>query len=598
MEAGRNSQVSRQGADENAALNAVEGARTPSGQPAVGEQTGTLYRPPATSLVTRLYALAGRKLRHFGYGLKLYAYRLNGPYPRQLLASPDDPAPGNATLGSAMLGGDMLYGPERLELDGAPWSALWHKSPSFFNHGHSFVWLRHLAQVSDQAAARRVAETLTRQWLERHTNWDEAVWAPALVGSRLNNWIVHAPLILSSNDMVYRSAVLNSMARQARHLSRTLYDTPFGVNRVRAAAGLLLAGLLLPGGGQWQAKAAKALDRALAETINPDGGPISRTPAHAVKILRLLVLVRAAYIEAGHEMPDKLLFTIDRLAPFVRAMRHGGGALAQFNGTIGEGGFGTDAVLGASDASGRAITNASYSGFQRIEHGLTIIIMDTGCPPAGERSAASHAGTLSFEMSDGRERLFVNVGPAMPVGRFEELARLSRTTAAHTTLVMGDTNSSRMQDNGLLGKGVERVTVRRRSEAGGSWLTAAHDGYESRYGFSHERRILVDSAGFTIDGSDRLKPAGKKQKNTSALIRFHLHPAVDVQPGDDAHSARLRLASGSVWHFSADMPVQIEESLYMAQPDQPCSSRQLVIELDKVPAAGAEARWKIERQSS
>ncbi len=580
------------GADQPSEINAE--AVTHADKTTMSEQSSSLFRPPSGNLCLELAHNLGQKLRYVGYRSKLYQLRLNGAYPRQLLASPDDPAPGNATLGSAILGGDMLYGPERLELDGAPWSALWHKSPSFFNHAHSFVWLRHLAQVSDQEAARNAAEELTKSWLERHASWDEAVWAPALIGSRLNNWIIHAPLMLSSNDMVYRSAVLNSIARQARHLSRTLTDAPFGINRVRASAGLLLAGLLLPGRDPWQARAAKALDKALAETVNPDGGPISRNPAHAVKILRLLVLVRAAYIEAGDEMPNSLLFAIDRLAPFVRAMRHSGGALVQFNGTIGEGGFGTDAILAASQAEGRAIINAATTGFQRLKHGNTLIVMDTGCPPNGERSAASHAGTLAFEMSAGRERLFVNVGPAMPVGRFDELARLSRTTAAHTTLVMGDTNSSRMLPNGLLGKGVEKVTVRRRSEAGGSWMEASHDGYESRYGFTHKRRILIDSSGFMVDGSDKLEPTGKRQRGVPAVLRFHLHPNVDAQLAGNDKQVKLILASGTQWHFSADRPIKVEESLYMVQPDQPCSAQQLVIEFEDVPSNGAEISWKVE----
>lgn len=565
--------------------------------PQTSGSSSTLYRRGGETLLRRALSKLNQTARMAGYRTKLYQMRLQGPHPLQLNASPDDPAPGSAMIGNAMLGGDLLYGPEHLDLTAAPWSMLWHKSQTFFNYGQSFAWLRNLAQVSDQRAARECAETLTRHWIDTYERWDETVWAPALIGSRLSNWIVHAPLLLSSSDMVYRSKVLSIMAHQARHLNNTIGDAPAGLNRVRAAAGLAFAGLLLPTGINWRLKGEKWLERALGETVLRDGGTVGRNPAHAIKILRLLILVRAAYQEAGVEIPQNFLFAIDRLAPFIRMMRHGGGMLGQFNGAVGEGGFGTDAILDASRSAGKAGTNAPYTGFQRIVHGQTLVLMDTGCPPAGERSAASHAGTLSFEMSEGAERIICNMGPAVDAGPMADLAGLARTTAAHSTLVLNDTNSSSMQVDGTLGKGVERVRLMRRAENGGTWLEADHDGYEQRFGFLHARRLFINDSGFTVDGLDELKPEGRRQKASKASVRFHLHPDISVEAGPTASVILLRTRSGSTWLFESDHDINVEDSLYMAQPNKPVRSRQLAIIQDKALIEATKIHWKLTKQS-
>ncbi|MFX7785120.1 hypothetical protein ABTJ92_23130, partial [Acinetobacter baumannii] len=65
---------------------------------------------------------------------------------------------------------------------------------------------------------------------------------------RILLWTAHAPLILSSTDLVYRSRVLNTLARGARHIDRGAEKAAPGAPRVAAMCGVVAAGLLIPGG--------------------------------------------------------------------------------------------------------------------------------------------------------------------------------------------------------------------------------------------------------------------------------------------------------------------------------------------------------------
>src|SRR3546814_11965180 len=94
-----------------------------------------------------------------------------------------------------------------------------------------------------------------RRWLHAHADTiADPAWRPDLCARRLQFWAAHAPLILSSTDLIYRSRVLNTLARGARHIDRVADKQPVGVRRIATWAGILTAGMLLPGGAERRAE--------------------------------------------------------------------------------------------------------------------------------------------------------------------------------------------------------------------------------------------------------------------------------------------------------------------------------------------------------
>src|SRR3546814_3843861 len=106
---------------------------------------------------------------------------------------------------------------------------------------------------------------------------------PDLCARRLQFWAAHAPLILSSTDLIYRSRVLNTLARGARHIDRVADKQPVGVRRIATWAGILTAGLLIPGGDARRAVGETGIAKALAVSVFDDGGIVSRSPRDQVR---------------------------------------------------------------------------------------------------------------------------------------------------------------------------------------------------------------------------------------------------------------------------------------------------------------------------
>lgn len=554
----------------------------------------TLRRDTNRHLVTSAAMAASRIIREWGYSLSLYEYRLKGRHPLQLLGSPDDPAPGNATLGSAILGGDMLYEGEQHALHEGFWSDIEKATPDFQRYAHSFHWLQDLAHVADQLKARDAAETILGWWLGKGSEWHREVWQSETLARRFINWSTHAPLILSSGDLIYRSKVLHAMARQLRHLSRCSQDAAPGLPQIYTATALTLGGLLLPNGTNWLMRGQRLLEKTVKTFVLPDGGPMSRNAADAIRTMQMLILVRNTFVEVNADLPPWVQVTLDKLAPFVRTMRHGDGSFAHIGGVSAEGGHGTDAILAASEAKGKATENAAHTGVQRVVAGANCLIIDAGTPPPIALSGKAAAATGAFEFSVGQERLIVNMGPASTRGPMPELAAMARTTAANSTLVVGDTNSNKINDNSLLGAGVSETQTTREVLDDGVSVKVIHNGYEKRFGVLHERTLMLRADGKKLKGQERL--SGRKLKKIdgqNVMLRFHLHPGVQAFKAPDGRVS-LETRGGKTWIFDIDDEnAEVEDSLYLAQRDKAAASKQITVAVNASGDKPIKLNWTL-----
>ncbi|HEX3994285.1 MAG TPA: heparinase II/III-family protein, partial [Acetobacteraceae bacterium] len=216
-----------------------------------------------------------------------------------------------------------------------------------------------------------------------------------------------------------------------------------------------------------------------------------------------------------------------------------------------------DLVLTQAGRGSRAPSALNEGGFQRLQAGRTVLIVDAGAPPPPDVDRLAHAGTLSMELSVGRDRMIVNVS-SFPAGG-PQWFDAARATAAHSTLVIGDLNSSELLEHGL-GRRPSVVTVQRQEANGAHWLEATHDGWVRPFGATHRRRLYLSESGEDIRGEDVIE-AESPQPFT---LRFHLHPSVQASLQQDGAAVLMRLRSGGGWILRADAaPLTLEESIYL-----------------------------------
>jgi uncharacterized heparinase superfamily protein len=561
------------------------------GEDGPGDDTRRTLRAngkPGASLADRL----GQGLSRLSWRTPLHTLRLRGRYPLQLLDVPADPVPGNARAGQALFDRKLSHAGETIPFDAIDRGL----SPAMTDYFQSFAWLRDLAAASpDRQQGKGIAEALMQGWLTAHAlEVSQPAWRPDLWGRRVLFWTAYAPFLLDTRNAVYRKEVLQALARGARHLDRAASAAPQGLAQVQAWSGVIAAGLLFPGGDLRTAHGEAGMTRALAVAMHADGGLVSRAPVEQLAFVELLAQLRAVYEVRARAPAGAVSRALALAVPVLAGTTLGDGALSSWQG----GGPLTAARVEAAIAAAGARTAARGDlpdwGYQRLSCGAARLVMDVAPPPKAALARGGCASTLAFELSDGPQRLIVNCGGSAGLPR--ELAEALRSTAAHSTLTIQETNSTALHADGTMGRGVSEVAVSRGEGAEASRIEASHDGYVKRFGLTHLRRLTLAADGQSLDGEDRLVPVGRRRAaRVAAALRFHLPPGIETVITADGQGALLRPADAPSWQFRTRAgTLAVEDSLWIDRAGRPRPSQQLVVTL-RTDAEGATIPWSLRR---
>jgi uncharacterized heparinase superfamily protein len=540
-------------------------------------------------------------LHRLAWRTPFQSFRLRGRFPLRLLTVPKDPIAGDKAVGEALLRGMFVHGRESClvkELDFND-SGL---SRAFSDYIQSFAWLRDVGAAATRERGAKLAEQITRRWLESHASQvNERAWRADLWGRRILFWAAYAPYILSSKDMVYRSAVLNALAQGARYLDRGADKAPLGLPRIAAWAGVITSALVVQGGPARLSSGEAGLARALGTAVHEDGGLVSRSPVEQLALVELLGQLRAVYYAGRREVPEMVADALAGAVAALLSVTMGDEALSSWQGGNMASKRRIAAALEGSGVRARALRQARGWGYQRLAAKNSVAVFDGAPPPAARALSNGCASTLSFEFSDGADRLIVNCGgvaddvTALPA----DLVQALRTTAAHSSLTLGDRNSTAIHEDGTLGKGVAQVELSRDEAGGVAQVEASHDGYVRRFGLVHQRRLTLNADGRELQGEDSLIPQGRKRRSepTPVTVRFHLAPAVEVTSTADGQGALLRIRGGGVWQFRCrGGQLGIEDSLWLDGDSQPHGTLQLVLS-GETPPDGMSLSWTFKRAS-
>ncbi len=534
--------------------------------------------------------LARRTLRSVAGRLRGHPFIRLSFIPRKadrLLIAPQDLRTADGTRASEIYAGRFAFAGKVVISDGrspfeiAPPSEEWAASLL------GFGWLRHL-RAAESGITRANARALVDEWIAVQGAYHPIGWQPQIMARRIVSWLSHAPLILHDADEQFYRRFLRSLVRQVRYLRHTAMEARDGVPRMQALVTLAYAALCMAGQARHMRGTIKQLVTEIERQILPDGGHISRNPGALIELLLDFLPLRQAFQARNIAPPPQLNNAIDRMMPMMRFFRHGDGAFAHFNGMGPTQADLMATILAHDDARGAPLSNAPHSGYQRVELGEMVLLMDVGHPPPIGVSQEAHAGCLSFELSHGLQRIVVNCG--LPGNNRETWRQVARATAAHSAVVFNDTSSCRFLESGsfkrLLGtpivSGPNDIQVAREERGDAVILRTSHDGYADRFKLIHQRALKLAVGGDRIDGEDLfvttegdMLPADVSDE---FAVRFHLHPSVKANKLTDGHGAMLMLPSRDVWTFNAyEDRVEIEESVYLSGSDGPRRAVQMVI---------------------
>ncbi|OGS53222.1 MAG: heparinase [Erythrobacter sp. RIFCSPHIGHO2_12_FULL_63_10] len=555
---------------------------------------------------------AGEKLIRLAYRMGISGNTISTPFRKpampRLLATVASPLAGDRAVGVALRAGFFLIHGTKTAIGQMEFASSTRLAPPAERVVHGFSWLRDVAGSAAREQCAETAEHVSRIWLDANPEPAKgAAWQVEHAGHRLLAWLVHAPLILSGRDDRWRRRMLGAMETTARWLDRNVSKSEDGLGEVSGWAAITAAGLLMPHGKPRRLYGEAGLIRSLGELVGEDGGLLSRSPLAQMEAIALLADLIACYRAVDREAPQALAVMLELLVPPLLALRHGDGGLGSWQGG---GATSAERVAALIDASGvrtRPLKQVRAWGYRCISGGKTTVQFDAAPPPKPRHARWGCASTLAFEMSEGEHRLIVNCGGAALAGglvpcRIEQGLRAS---AAHSTLVLDNANSTAVLLGGKLGNGVEKVeldlrTVKSRG-AEALQVEASHDGYVARFGLTHRRILMLRADGQELRGEDLLVPESRKGKRGKIgfAIRFHLGLGVEASLAEDRRGAGLLLPGGSYWQLrmagdDSGSQAMLEDSIWVDGDGRPQAIQQVVIE-GMTSRSGGQFSWLLKK---
>jgi uncharacterized heparinase superfamily protein len=410
--------------------------------------------------------------------------------------------------------------------------------------------------TSDDAASRKAWHlSLMRRWVAQNPPGAGPGWEPYPVSRRIVNWVKWA--LTAGNTLP--PECLASLATQSRWLMCRLEYHLMGNHLLSNAKALVCAGLFFEGAeaDSWRREGLRILEKELREQILRDGGHFERSPMYHAATLEDLLDLWNLLRACGLEPPASWGGTLAKMRHWLSSMCHPDGDISFFN----------DAAFGVAPSRSeielycarlglRPSCDAGWpsqvlhpSGYVRLAMGETSLICD--CAPVGPDylPGHAHADTLSFEMSIGKQRVFVNSGTS-EYGTGVERQR-QRGTAAHNTVTIDGQDSSEVWAGFRVAKRARARLHHVIDTPNSVTVQASHVGYRRLPGRNdHTRRWALDRQSLCIH--DEISGTFE-----SAVAYFHLHPSVRARLSN-AREVTLSWPAGGAAHIVFEPAASVE----------------------------------------
>lgn len=527
--------------------------------------------------------------------------------PKPILILVDLPPQGDPNIGKKLSDGLFIFSSVLFDLDvDNPW-LIEPPSKEVEIYIHGFCWLNDLS-AHNNSISRRLALEWLKKWNFYNSFSKKLGWEPEVTALRCINILRNWKFLTGGLEKI-DSQYLKTLRQQyifLRLVAKTLRPNLKKLNVLYANFLLARAYDLSE---RVQKKILKQLCKVILQHINIEGQVSSRDPQELLTCFIMIneILKVSKSKELLSDESFKILNTrIEAIAPVLRGLRLGNGFLTRSHG----GDIGAFGLMDRYLVESGVKTKPKFTkllGFERITAGRLTLIVDCAKPISGIMGDNSHASCLSFELTSGQRPIFVNCGPG---GRFgTAFHRYCRSTKAHNSCTLENISQSEFKfiskqkrwPREIIIRGPKNVGVKRHKTFEATWLELSHDSYETKYGYTHFRKLLVLNSGKVFSGTDIFKINDRTKKQLRKVDNFYayfqLHPDVELWDDPKLQTIILRLKNGEHWIFEIDFgQVTVEDSAFINSfNSEPENTKRIVIKSSTL-LNNTEIKWSLRRR--
>ena len=441
-----------------------------------------------------------------------------------------------------------------------------------FKRLNNFYWFFTL----DLKSSKNNTQRIISDWINKNYKYNSKSWEFDLTSKRIIAWLSNHSLTIDGSDKNYLNIFNGMIQKQTNHLINEINNSKNIHDKLIGCAAITLVGLSYKNKKKYLSYSLSLLKKISNLTFDNYGFTKSRSIKQLIFFLKYFILIREWFKEAQVEVPEVVNETIFYLGQGYTFVWQNNSSDILMNGNNISNNVDFDHYLKRFGYKFKN-ENKEFGGYAILHDKKISITMDVGEPPSSKFSSEYQSGSLSFEIISGRKKLISNCG--YYEGKNQELVKLSKSTATHSTLVVDDNSSCKFQKykKDYLIKDGLRILKKNIIFEKNYWkISASHDGYIKKYNIIHERDIEYYPEKFKFVGTDKIINK-KSNSNIKFDIRFHLEPNTKLMKTQDNKSILIELGDEG-WKFTCDnFDISIDNGLYFGNKNSYTQNQNIFI---------------------
>tara|TARA_B110000438_G_scaffold255998_1_gene263168 strand:+ start:1301 stop:2929 length:1629 start_codon:yes stop_codon:yes gene_type:complete len=462
---------------------------------------------------------------------------------------------------------------KKIKIENLSLNSIWNiNSENFleFENLHNFLWLNTLDIKTSKIATHNIIEN----WIENNNIFNQKTWKLDILSKRIISWLSNSNLTLEASNLSYRNKFNLSIIKQANHLFNNINNEKNYEKQLVGCTALILIGLIFKEYEKSKITGLEILKKIIKINFDYNGFPKSRNPQEINENLKYFIIIREWIKESQNPIPEFLDEIIHSLGSSFVFINNSFNHLPLFNGATS---LNNEEFKNYLNNLGYNFKNDSNKcgEYYIIKNKKISFIMDVGGSVTKKFSKKYQAGCLSFEITSNNEKLICNSGFYFK-NNDKLKTLLSKSTAAHSTLYI-DNHSSCSLDSSSIKNGLKVTFKKINFNKDFDEIIARHNGYQKKYGYSHERKIKFLKKNKVFLGTDSLV-GNDDMSNVDFGIRFHIMPGTKVAKTQNSNTVLLSARNGEGWKFICnEYKLIIERGIYLGSKNKIIENQNIYI---------------------
>ena len=437
---------------------------------------------------------------------------------------------------------------------------------------HTFSWLKAAKKIGG-AKTISLAKQQIINWSDKKYNIYSFVWNNEFVAKRLINLIYNFDFYAVSANADEKEAFRKIILKHYFILSlQNKLRNNQEATTIEIHKALLLMHLI---NNLQTINIFKQINNQLLLDVNIDGFHKSLNPTKHGEYINDLNEIKNMCLFFDRSIPESMEYQLINMVSVLKNLFHRDQTISLFNGSN-----------NANNESLIKISNLykdiKLKNLSKIKNGIAIlewdklkIFFDVAKPTNKYLNKDLHSGTLGFEMSYDKEKIFTNCGSIEKrIGKKPEYLRFS---AAHSTIIINNTNISELVEKKSYKRIPEFILLNYDENEDSMMWEGSHDGYKKNFNNIIKRKIIIYKKNQRIYGRDIIISTKKQNKKNFFNVRFHLTPLCRCLLTNNQKAVFIKTDLNQSWIFKSENKLSLEDSIHVNDGKKINKTKQIVI---------------------